>query len=497
MAHDPLQSVSARHENEAIRGCSRRAADLRDALGPYHPDYATALNQLSLLLIMQGEADTAEPFLREALEIRRITLGEAHPDYATNLSSLGGILWARGELDQAEPILRKVYEIRLKTLGLDHPKTISSQNSLEQLLLAKKKWDEECLGRMQRARLGSANENAATTAALAAVATKSEAPTGLSHSVAENPRPIRHAPTSPSSSPAVIESRVSIPGPLADSIDSIIANHLDAAILEIPEVPPPATPEPVVIPRPGKPPVSKPETPAKSIATSTPRILPPQPSTVPPEESIPRDLTKLFESLEASYKKLSQDLTLSARELLTGGVCPGDDLLGDCQNARERFVELDTAVKKELGGHDPNARPPRATDLEELRRGIESLDTKKEERNKQQRRRTAALEVLREIDGMTSPSNPHFEPLGQCRWEAEALTKAIQLGQNLGPTLSGIVSALADGSHPYHAILRLIKADPSMSDQAWSADYETVSANFSPAMAIALGRGRIVLKNPR
>ena len=134
MDNDVRQAAEDRREGEAVRNARQRIAQLGETVGVRHSEYATGLNQLALLLIMQGDPGAAEPLLRESLEIRGEVLGENHPDYATNLSSLGGLLWARGALDQAEPLLRKAAEVRAATLGAAHPKTLVSVNSLEQLL---------------------------------------------------------------------------------------------------------------------------------------------------------------------------------------------------------------------------------------------------------------------------------------------------------------------------------------------------------------------------
>lgn len=129
-----------RTENDAVVNARNRIALISGSLGTRHTEYASALNQLALLLIMQGDADAAEPLLRESLEVRRSTLGENHPDFATNLSSLGGVLWAKGELGEAEPLLRQAAEVRCATLGSGHPKSIVSINSLDQLVRAKRDW---------------------------------------------------------------------------------------------------------------------------------------------------------------------------------------------------------------------------------------------------------------------------------------------------------------------------------------------------------------------
>jgi tetratricopeptide (TPR) repeat protein len=131
------ETAADRRESDAVLNARNRIAQLADTKGARSPEYATALNQLALLLIMQGDPDAAVPLLRQALEIRRATLGESHPDVATNLSSLGGLLWARGHLEEAEPLLRQAADVRVATLGESHPKSIVSRKSLEQLLKSK------------------------------------------------------------------------------------------------------------------------------------------------------------------------------------------------------------------------------------------------------------------------------------------------------------------------------------------------------------------------
>ncbi len=140
MDHEAGPTVTGPREHEAVERARARLEEQKRALGERHPDYASGLNQLALLMIMHGDADGAEPLLRQALEIRKETLGERHPDYATNLSSLAGLLWARGDLDGAEPLLQRSLEIRWDALGSNHPRSVVSLHSLEHLLKAKREW---------------------------------------------------------------------------------------------------------------------------------------------------------------------------------------------------------------------------------------------------------------------------------------------------------------------------------------------------------------------
>ncbi|WP_422931125.1 tetratricopeptide repeat protein [Singulisphaera sp. PoT] len=129
-------------EHESLTEARRRVTQRRQAVGERHPDYATSLNQLALLLLMHGEPEEAEGLLRESLSVRLDALGERHPDYATNLSSLGGLLWARGDLDAAEPMLRQALRIREEVLGEGHSKTVASRQSLGQLVFARQERDK-------------------------------------------------------------------------------------------------------------------------------------------------------------------------------------------------------------------------------------------------------------------------------------------------------------------------------------------------------------------
>ena len=49
----------------------------------------------------------AEPFFRQAMEIRKRTLGENHPDYAKSLIALAGLYQSEGRIAAAEQSLRQ------------------------------------------------------------------------------------------------------------------------------------------------------------------------------------------------------------------------------------------------------------------------------------------------------------------------------------------------------------------------------------------------------
>jgi hypothetical protein len=61
------------------------------ALGPDHPDTATSLNYLAVLLQAQGDLAAARPLYERALAIREKALGPDHPDTATVRRNLEGL----------------------------------------------------------------------------------------------------------------------------------------------------------------------------------------------------------------------------------------------------------------------------------------------------------------------------------------------------------------------------------------------------------------------
>ena len=120
---------------------SQAAVLLRDALamrekvlGPDHPDTATSLHNLALLLRDQGDLAGGRPLLERALVIREKVLGPEHPDTATSLGNLATVLHHQGDLAGARPLYERALAINEKALGPEHPGTATSLNNVASLL---------------------------------------------------------------------------------------------------------------------------------------------------------------------------------------------------------------------------------------------------------------------------------------------------------------------------------------------------------------------------
>jgi CHAT domain-containing protein/tetratricopeptide (TPR) repeat protein len=109
----------------------RQALAIRKRLlGETHPTYADTLHVLAALYRMKGDYARAEPLFLRALEIRKVAPGEESYDYANTLNSLGVLYGQRGDYARAEAFRRRAAEAWKKTVGDRHP---NYANSLDQL----------------------------------------------------------------------------------------------------------------------------------------------------------------------------------------------------------------------------------------------------------------------------------------------------------------------------------------------------------------------------
>jgi eukaryotic-like serine/threonine-protein kinase len=114
----------------------------RDLSPPGTVEYASVLGSLGGVLVQRGQADEAEPLLREALEICERLLGPDHPDTGNVLATLGALHLMQRRHDAAEPHLRRVLAIRERSLGRDHPALAGVLNNLGALAFFQGRYDE-------------------------------------------------------------------------------------------------------------------------------------------------------------------------------------------------------------------------------------------------------------------------------------------------------------------------------------------------------------------
>ena len=112
----------------------QRALSLREtSLGPDHPDTATSLNNLAVLLQDQSNLAAARPLFERALAIRETAFGPEHLVTATSLNNLVLLLQVQGNLAAALPLSRRALAIFEARRGPDHHETATCLHYLARL----------------------------------------------------------------------------------------------------------------------------------------------------------------------------------------------------------------------------------------------------------------------------------------------------------------------------------------------------------------------------
>ena len=128
-------SVVARQlaDYEAAEAAAREALELRrQALGDSHALVGETLRELGIALRLGGDAQAAEPLIKEALAIAETTeLGDSGEDArAASLEALGNLYQASGRCVEAVSPLERALETRRQRLDAEDPRLALSLNNL-------------------------------------------------------------------------------------------------------------------------------------------------------------------------------------------------------------------------------------------------------------------------------------------------------------------------------------------------------------------------------
>ncbi len=112
----------------------RKAIDLlRQYMGPEHPLTASTAGTLGLTLTREGKAVEGEPYLREALMIRKKILPQGDVSISSSVSALGECLTMQQRYVEAEPLLNDSYKELKSKLGDQEKRTAEARRRLVKL----------------------------------------------------------------------------------------------------------------------------------------------------------------------------------------------------------------------------------------------------------------------------------------------------------------------------------------------------------------------------
>ena len=109
---------------------------LNKEYGPNHPNIASCVNNMGLVLQDMGDLQGAKEFYEQALRIDKKEYGPNHPNMATLLNNLGLVLQKMEDLLGAQEHIGRALEIFRQSLGEEHPKTVAVRENLASL-----KWE--------------------------------------------------------------------------------------------------------------------------------------------------------------------------------------------------------------------------------------------------------------------------------------------------------------------------------------------------------------------
>ena len=130
---------------EAERMYRRALQRRRAVLGNTDPDTLTSINNLASLLSVSGQTEEAERLYAEALAGCRAKLGNKDMDTLLSADNLASLLFREGRAAEAEPLFREAALGLGSLLGSRHPETLRSQDNLAVALSA--------LGRLEEAEM--------------------------------------------------------------------------------------------------------------------------------------------------------------------------------------------------------------------------------------------------------------------------------------------------------------------------------------------------------
>jgi len=120
-----------RQDYAAAEELARKSLKIRrEAMPTPTMDTASSVNNLGILLLLQGRYDEALPVLQEAVDISRRVGGDQHPELARALENLGNVYYRQGEFDRTLELLDEVMTIRKEVLGENSPDVARTLNNM-------------------------------------------------------------------------------------------------------------------------------------------------------------------------------------------------------------------------------------------------------------------------------------------------------------------------------------------------------------------------------
>lgn len=142
LASGAAMSNSDAARAEAIELGKEALAVARRTVGAYHPLSVSLLREFSTIVLDYGEAEEAEPVLREAADGCQALFGDVHEETFQARALLSNLLATRGKYAQAAPVLRANLHASRMLHGDASPRTLLISSDLAALYLEQCQYEQ-------------------------------------------------------------------------------------------------------------------------------------------------------------------------------------------------------------------------------------------------------------------------------------------------------------------------------------------------------------------
>src|SRR5438874_792858 len=196
--------------------------------------------------------------------------------------------------------------------------------------------------------------------------------------------------------------------------------------------------------------------------------------------------------LTGRFADLGAKLAEAAREMQDGGAPPAEALVEALAAARAEFVELlaeIVAAAESLGVAVPD-HVESAKSLEPVLAAMVAATDARRRRAAFDEIRGRILTIYDRITGVRHEGDETFAPLVALQTSAkEAKAAALALTE----ATTDQARALMEAAGPFADLLTMLESTEALDDEKFSALEESVSTAFSRPIAVAVGRGRLLL----
>lgn len=208
------------------------------------------------------------------------------------------------------------------------------------------------------------------------------------------------------------------------------------------------------------------------------------------------EMRRSMTALEEGVAGLGARLSEAAGALRDPGRLPPDALDQEVASFGGAFAKLRARVC-ELAESLPGspARPPdeiaSLNDLQAALRTVADIVETEVRRATLEDVRDRAVVALDRVSAVAYRDQADFPPLRECQARARDLSQAISEADwsNLPPE----AEALAEGTHPFTALLAFVEPSTDIDDAQWELLQETVAESFGKPLAAVASRGKLAI----